>query len=142
LTSTGGTPSTSLLEVDVNIVGDQQCVAAYGGVGIDPVSEICAGAPGRDSCQGDSGGPLFVEEFVGVQPTSSGRNRGAPMPVVAQKKPKKKHKQPPQPPVDLYQWTQVGIVSFGRACADPVAPGVYARISDPAISSFIAGVIG
>ncbi len=32
--------------------------AAYGGVGIDPVTQVCAGAGGVDSCQGDSGGPL------------------------------------------------------------------------------------
>ncbi len=32
--------------------------AAYDGVGIDPVTQLCAGAGGVDSCQGDSGGPL------------------------------------------------------------------------------------
>ncbi len=130
LTSTGGTPSDVLLEVDVNVIGNQQCIAVYGAgpEGIDPISEICAGAPGRDSCQGDSGGPLFVAEFAGTQTVKEkGKKRKG-------KKRKVKTRQ-----VDVYTYTQTGIVSFGRECADPVFPGVYARISDPAISNFVAG---
>lgn len=58
--------SNNLLEVDVPIVADDACVAAYDGLHganpIDPTTMVCAGAKGIDSCFGDSGGPLFVEE--------------------------------------------------------------------------------
>ncbi|EFX71777.1 trypsin [Daphnia pulex] len=63
--STGGSISNVLLSVDVPIVSDSDCNAAYAGV-FDPnpifPSMLCAGAPagGVDSCQGDSGGPLFT----------------------------------------------------------------------------------
>ncbi len=127
---TNGPESDVLLEVDVNVVADQQCVNAYPAGDINPVVEICAGAPGRDSCQGDSGGPLFVAEFAGTQTVKEkGKKRKG-------KKRKVKTRQ-----VDVYTYTQTGIVSFGRACADPVAPGVYARISDPVINTFITSHI-
>ena len=86
----GGSISNVLLSVDVPIVSDADCNAAYAGV-FDPnpifASMLCAGGPpgqlvlylislllmiltwthpwlsstgGVDSCQGDSGGPLFT----------------------------------------------------------------------------------
>ena len=120
LTSTGGNPSSILLAVDVDVVGDADCAAAYGPPpAFDPASMLCAGAPGRDSCQGDSGGPLFANEVVGFRRKGRKRRRRR-VPIFAQ--------------------TQVGIVSFGAACADPVFPGVYARISDPEIHQFITAV--
>jgi secreted trypsin-like serine protease len=120
LTATGGNSSTILLAVDVDVVGDADCAAAYGPPpAFDPASMLCAGAPGRDSCQGDSGGPLFANEVVGFRRKGRKRRRRR-VPIFAQ--------------------TQVGIVSFGRLCADPVFPGIYARISDPEIHQFITAV--
>lgn len=59
-----GTPEypEELREVQLPIVSDQDCTAAYGDDFIYP-DMICAGyleMGGMDSCQGDSGGPLFV----------------------------------------------------------------------------------
>lgn len=63
-----GTPPSpdSLREVDVPIVADAVCAAAYGGRFLAPAM-ICAGyqAGGKDACSGDSGGPLFVSAGSG-----------------------------------------------------------------------------
>ncbi len=57
--------SPRLLQVNVPVVGLEQCRSTYG----DRIgnSHICAGFAegGRDSCQGDSGGPLFMLGPVG-----------------------------------------------------------------------------
>lgn len=119
-TSSGGFTSSILLQADVNVVSDADCAAAYGDSFVSPAM-ICAAAPGRDSCQGDSGGPLFANVIVGF--------------TTKRKKRKKKR-------IPIFAQTQVGIVSFGRGCADPGFPGVYARVSDPEINNFITGVIG
>lgn len=54
-----------LHEVEVPIVANEECNAAYGG-GI-VAGMLCAGVPegGRDSCQGDSGGPLVIFDEAG-----------------------------------------------------------------------------
>ncbi len=61
-----GNYSDVLMEVQVDIVSNSECNAAFyhnGGYGYDPITRnmLCAGAPGKDSCFGDSGGPLFIE---------------------------------------------------------------------------------
>jgi trypsin len=59
-TREGGPTSSVLLEVDVDIVSNQQCNSAVGGI-TDRM--LCAGGVrGEDACQGDSGGPLFVNK--------------------------------------------------------------------------------
>jgi secreted trypsin-like serine protease len=58
----------ALHEVDVPIVSDADCAAAYGSDFILP-DQICAGDladGGVDSCYGDSGGPLFVDSVGGT----------------------------------------------------------------------------
>ncbi|CAL4109761.1 unnamed protein product [Meganyctiphanes norvegica] len=54
--------STTLQEVEVQIIEDSQCSLAYSGRVTERMQ--CAGVPGggKDSCQGDSGGPLVVKD--------------------------------------------------------------------------------
>uniref|UniRef100_A0A8C9QAX0 Peptidase S1 domain-containing protein n=1 Tax=Spermophilus dauricus TaxID=99837 RepID=A0A8C9QAX0_SPEDA len=54
-----------LQEVEVPIVGSQECDRKYQNMSFPDISErvikedmLCAGSRGRDSCEGDSGGPL------------------------------------------------------------------------------------
>ena len=55
----GGLLTTNKLrQVDLAIVGDDDCGDANGG--FDAATGVCAAAFLKDSCQGDSGGPLFA----------------------------------------------------------------------------------
>jgi trypsin len=58
-TQQNGKQSSQLREVDVPVVSNAICKAAYPGL---YEGNLCAGLPagGKDSCQGDSGGPLFL----------------------------------------------------------------------------------
>jgi trypsin len=64
----GGRKSNRLREVEVPMVSDSDCAAAYRKVD-DPAFRarisICAGTRGRDACAGDSGGPLLVSDGAG-----------------------------------------------------------------------------
>jgi secreted trypsin-like serine protease len=55
-------PAT-LKEAQLNVVGDQQCMAST--TSTEAITTVCAQAFGKDSCQGDSGGPLFAK--IGAQ---------------------------------------------------------------------------
>ena len=61
--SEDGHGADQLMEVEVPVVGEQACRAAYPG---DPIDHrtLCAGLGegGKDSCKGDSGGPLVVRD--------------------------------------------------------------------------------
>jgi trypsin len=60
-TSSGGSSSDTLREVQVPIVADSTCgSAADYGSDFFPETMVCAGEAGKDTCQGDSGGPLVV----------------------------------------------------------------------------------
>jgi secreted trypsin-like serine protease len=50
--------SAILLEVDVPVVGNDECIKAYARL---TDNMMCAGEEDRDTCQGDSGGPLFLQ---------------------------------------------------------------------------------
>jgi len=55
-TSSGGSASSVLREVDVPVISNAECSTMYDGV---TARMLCAYEPGKDSCQGDSGGPIF-----------------------------------------------------------------------------------
>ncbi|CAL4113097.1 unnamed protein product, partial [Meganyctiphanes norvegica] len=59
LTVDGGQASSSLQEVDVEIMSQSDCEAAYPDSITDKI--MCAGGDGSDICQGDDGGPLVVD---------------------------------------------------------------------------------
>merc|ERR1719430_1756785 len=98
-TSSGGSTSNVLLEVDVQVISNSECNAAYGGI---TDNMLCAadasGNGGSDACQGDSGGPLVSCGADGNCGTTPGQN-----------------------------YELIGVVSFGIGCAEKDFPGVYAR---------------
>jgi secreted trypsin-like serine protease len=53
-TSSGGSSSNVLLEVDLPVISNELCAQKYPNDPIFP-SSICTFQPGKDSCQGDSG---------------------------------------------------------------------------------------
>ena len=88
----GGNYPTTLMEVDVTVMTNAECISAYEQIQLVINSNmICAADSGKDSCSGDSGGPMVVQE--------NGR------------------------------YTLAGVVSWGRGCAHPEYPGVYARVT-------------
>ena len=74
--------TSSLMQVDLPLVGEETCRKAYPGAAIDGRT-LCAGLRkgGKDSCQGDSGGPLVVrdgDEWVQVGVVSWGAGCAKP----------------------------------------------------------------
>lgn len=67
VTSEGGRPPSSLMEVGVKIVSNEECNNPLSYAGEITPTMICAGfrTGGKDSCQGDSGGPLVVPNRKG-----------------------------------------------------------------------------
>merc|ERR1712168_98470 len=99
-TSSGGSTSSTLREVVVQVLSNTECTNKGYTTSDITANMICAGveAGGKDSCQGDSGGPLV----------SSGSGDG----VTAGQ-----------------NYEQIGVVSWGYGCAVARYPGVYARTS-------------
>ena len=60
-------PELKLYQVEVSLVGWEECRADYKGESWIDGRVICAGVPqgGKDACQGDSGGPLVVRDEKG-----------------------------------------------------------------------------
>lgn len=66
-TSSGGSASSVLLEVEVDAYSQADCNSAYNPSGYTITDRmICAARPTKDSCQGDSGGPI-IDTSSGVQ---------------------------------------------------------------------------
>lgn len=98
-TSSGGPTSNVLLEVDVQVISNSECNAAYGGITDNMLcAQDASGNGGSDACQGDSGGPLVSCGADGNCGTTPGQN-----------------------------YELIGVVSFGIGCAEKDFPGVYAR---------------
>ncbi|KAG9405045.1 hypothetical protein AC1031_004146 [Aphanomyces cochlioides] len=61
-TSSGGSQSNVLLEVEVDALENTKCASLLSGYTVDDTMICAGGKAGEDSCQGDSGGPLTVEQ--------------------------------------------------------------------------------
>jgi len=66
-TSEGGSLASTLRQVTVNYINDEDCSHGYGPENINGDVMICAGGDGKDSCQGDSGGPMtYLGTHIGI----------------------------------------------------------------------------
>ncbi|MEZ4562726.1 MAG: serine protease [Thermomicrobiales bacterium] len=117
--------SLQLRMTNLTVNSQATCEADYPG-DFDNATMMCASSPGRDSCQGDSGGPLLGRVQTGTTPV-----------VVKGKKHKGKKRKKKHIEAAVYSSTQVGVVSWGYGCAVEGKPGVYARLSEPGINSFV-----
>lgn len=117
-----GEPASELRYVEVPHLSDAECASAYGSE-FHPESMMCAGDlvnGGIDSCQGDSGGPLMSVGDDQADPAVPADGDQAEQ-------------------VGAEQTVQVGIVSWGKGCAEPESPGVYANV--PAMIDDINAVL-
>ncbi|KAL7453578.1 hypothetical protein ACHAWC_005239 [Mediolabrus comicus] len=93
--------STILREVDVSVIGNDECNQINGTInniyesysGLITDNMMCTFAVGKDSCQRDSGGPLIVKDASSLD--------------------------------DI----QIGVASWGISCASETFPGVASRVS-------------
>jgi secreted trypsin-like serine protease len=96
-----GRYSVVLMRVPLDVMSDADCgKTAYYRARIG-AKTVCAARPGKDTCTGDSGGPLMLNTVRGKGNDNEGTRTV----------------------------TQIGIVSWGKGCADADAPGVYTRVS-------------
>jgi secreted trypsin-like serine protease len=111
-TSFGGPSSNFLLKADVPIIPDSRCADAY------PES-----APGLNDGF-DPGTMVCAADALGTPPSGTHDtcqgDSGGPLLV---------------PDGDFF--ADAGIVSWGNGCADPASPGVYSRIGDNPLNSWV-----
>ncbi|RLU26278.1 hypothetical protein DMN91_000072 [Ooceraea biroi] len=58
----GGAKSSTLQEVDLNVLSQVDCENYYPGINMD--THICTYTPGKDTCQMDSGGPVLRQDYT------------------------------------------------------------------------------
>ena len=96
-----GRPSVVLTRVPLDVMYDPECRRTeYYRLRTGPTT-VCAARIGKDTCTGDSGGPLML--------------------TVDRRK--------PDDVESARTTTQIGIVSWGKGCAQEGSPGVYTRIT-------------
>jgi secreted trypsin-like serine protease len=96
-----GRPSVVLMRVPLDVMNEADCSkTAYYRARTGPTT-VCAARTGKDTCTGDSGGPLMLN----IDRRQSDDAQGA------------------------RKTTQIGIVSWGKGCAQEGSPGVYTRIT-------------
>ncbi|MBA2934676.1 serine protease [Sphingomonas sp. CGMCC 1.13654] len=94
--------STVLNGVQLDLVANATCAKAPDYAKSITPDVICAAKPGHDTCTGDSGGPL-----VAMTDEEQRDN-----------------------PFGHWDVVQIGIVSWGKGCAQAGSPGVYTRVSE------------
>ncbi len=96
-----GRPSVVLMRVPLDVMNDDECRRTdYYRVRTNATT-VCAARTGKDTCTGDSGGPLMLNI-----------DRREPDDIESKR-----------------TTTQIGIVSWGKGCAQEGSPGVYTRIT-------------
>jgi trypsin len=118
-TSSGGSASNVLREVDLPVITNEVCDQKYPQYPIFD-SNICTFQPGKDSCQGDSG-KCPISRMSNVHMSFDSFNCqllsriGGPLIM---------------PGASANEDKLIGVVSWGIGCATSQYPGVYARVSD------------
>lgn len=96
-----GRPSVVLMRVPLDVMNQTECSKTEYYRARNGPATVCAARTGKDTCTGDSGGPLMLNT-----------DRRQSDDVESTRK-----------------VTQIGIVSWGKGCAQEGAPGVYTRIT-------------
>lgn len=111
-------PSPTLQQVTIPLQDQRECARRYEGIRDVTQRMLCAGleAGGRDACQMDSGGPLLM--MADTPPASSSAPSSSASSSSASSSSSSASASS----------RLVGIVSWGRGCAQPGLFGVYTRV--------------
>jgi secreted trypsin-like serine protease len=96
-----GRYSVVLMRVPIDVIKEDECAKTAYYRARTGRTTVCAARKGKDTCTGDSGGPLMLNSDRRGPNDTQGQRRA----------------------------TQIGIVSWGKGCADEGNPGVYTRIT-------------
>jgi secreted trypsin-like serine protease len=96
-----GRPSVVLMRVPLDVMNDDECRQTEYYRLRTNATTVCAARTGKDTCTGDSGGPLMLN--IDRRQTDDAESER--------------------------KLSQIGIVSWGKGCAQQGNPGVYTRVS-------------